>query len=60
MPENEFYGGTIEYIGSNAKAVYIYLASIQRCNGPGRLEVLTVINAYYGYYEILPVCQILH
>ena len=38
---------------------YIRLSS-QRCDGPGRHEMLTVINAYYGYYEILQVCQILH
>ena len=33
---------------------------IWRCDGPGRLEMLTVINAYYGNYEMLQVCQILH
>ena len=32
----------------------------QRCNGPERHEMLTVINAYYGYCRILQVCQILH
>ena len=24
---------------------------IQRCDGPGRHEMLTIINTYYGYYE---------
>ena len=39
--------------------LYIWLG-IQRCDGPGRLEMLTVINAYYGYYGILQVYWILH
>ena len=39
--------------------LYIWLG-IQRCDGPERLEMLTVINAYYVYYEILQVCQILN
>ena len=50
---------SVEYINSNAQAIYIQLGTL-RCNGPGRLEMLTVINAYYGYYEVLQVCQILH
>ena len=29
-------------------AIYIYC--IRRYDGPGRHEILTVINAYYGYY----------
>ena len=33
---------------------------IRRCDGPERHEMLTVINAYYGYYGILQVCWILH
>ena len=33
---------------------------IQRCDGPERHEMLTVINVYYSYCEILQVCQILH
>ena len=33
---------------------------IQRCDGPERHRMLTVINAYYGYYEILLIHQILH
>ena len=41
--------------------LYIYIQlCIQRCDGPERHEMLTVINAYYGYYGILQVCQILH
>ena len=41
--------------------IYIYIwLGIWRCNGPERHEMLTVINAYYGYYGILQVCQILH
>ena len=39
--------------------LYIRLG-IQRCNGPERHEMLTVINAYYGYYGILPILQNLH
>ena len=39
--------------------LYIRLG-IWRCDGPERHEMLTVINAYYGYYGILQVCQILH
>ena len=46
---------------SNAKAIYIYIwLGIRRCDGPERCRILTVINAYYGYYEILLICQILH
>ena len=31
--------------------IYIYIQlCIQRCDGPERHEILTVINAYYGYY----------
>ena len=37
----------------------IWLAD-QRCDGPERQEMLTIINAYYDYYEILQVYQILH
>ena len=33
---------------------------IWRCNGPERHEMLTVINAYYGYYGILLIHWILH
>ena len=33
---------------------------IWRCNGPERHEMLTVFDAYYGYCEILQICQILH
>ena len=33
---------------------------IRRCDGPERHEMLTVIDAYYGYCEILQICQILH
>ena len=55
----------VGYINSNAKAIYIYIYTyirlgIQRCDGPERHEMLTVINAYYGYYGILQVCRILH
>ena len=32
--------------------IYIRLG-IQRCDGPGRHIMLTIINAYYGYYGIL-------
>ena len=39
--------------------LYIRLG-IRRCDGPERHEMLTVINAYYGYYKILQVCWILH
>ena len=39
-----FYGCTVEYINSNAKAIYIW-----RCDGPERHRMLKVINAYYGY-----------
>ena len=39
--------------------LHIWLG-IRRCDGPGRLEMLTVINAYCGYYGILQVCQIFH
>ena len=49
-----FYGCTVEYINSNAKAIYIYIRlGIWRCDGPGRHRMLTVIIAYYGYYGIL-------
>ena len=41
----------------NRTYIYIY---IWRCDGPERHEMLTVINAYYGYYGILQVCWILH
>ena len=54
-----FYGCTAEYMNSSAKAIYIWLG-VWRCNGPGRHRMLTVINAYYSYYEILQVCRILH
>ena len=31
--------------------IYIYIQlGIQRCNGLGRHRMLTIINAYYGYY----------
>ena len=31
--------------------LYIYIRQgIQRCNGPERHRMLTIINAYYGYY----------
>ena len=41
--------------------LYIYIRlGIQRCDGPERHRMLTVINAYYGYYEILLIHQILH
>ena len=40
--------------------IYIYQLGIWRCNGPERHETLTVINAYFGYYGILQVSQILH
>ena len=33
---------------------------IRGCDGPERHEMLTVINAYYGYYGILQVSWILH
>ena len=33
---------------------------IWRYDGPERHEILTVINAYYGYCKILQVGQILH
>ena len=57
----DFYGCMAEYINSNAKVIYIYIQlGIQRCDGPERHRMLTVINAYYSYYEILQVCQILH
>ena len=36
-----------EYINYNA--IYIQLG-IQRCDGPERHRMLTIINAYYGYY----------
>ena len=39
--------------------IYIYIY-IYIWEGPERHEMLTVINAYYGYYGILQVCQILH
>ena len=39
--------------------IYIWLG-IQRCDGPERHEMLTVINAYYGYYGILQIHWILH
>ena len=48
MIENEFYGCTTLKL------------CIQRCDGPGRLEMLTVTNAYYSFYGILQVCHILH
>ena len=48
MLENEFYGCTTLKLCS------------QRCDGPERHEMLTVINAYYGYCKILQVCQVLH
>ena len=54
-----FYGCTVECINSNAKAIYIWLG-IWRCDGPERCRMLTVMNAYYGYYEILLICLILH
>ena len=50
-----FYGCTAQYINSNAKAIHI-----QRYDGPERHRMLTVINAYYGYYELLLIRQILH
>ena len=33
---------------------------IRRCDGLERHRMLTVINAYYGYYGILLIHQILH
>ena len=36
-------------------SILILKLCIWRCNGPERHEMLTVINAYYGYYEILQV-----
>ena len=48
MPENEFYSCTILKL------------CIQRCDGPERHEMLTVFDAYYGYCEILQICEILH
>ena len=54
-----FYSCTVEYINSNAKAIYIYIwLGIRRCDGPERHEMLTVISAYYGYYGILQICPI--
>ena len=32
-------------------SVLILKLCIQRCDGPERHEMLTVINAYYGYYK---------
>ena len=45
-----FYSCTVEYINYNA--IYICLG-IRRGDGPGRHRMLTVIDAYYGYYGIL-------
>ena len=42
----------VEYINTNAKAIYI-----RWCDGPERHRMLTVINAYYSYYEILQVVR---
>ena len=39
--------------------IYIQLG-IQRCDGLERHRMLTVINAYYVYYGILLIHQILH
>ena len=39
--------------------MYIWLG-IWRCDGPERHRMLTAINAYYGYYGILLIHQILH
>ena len=43
----------VEYINYNA--IYIQLG-IWRCDGLERHRMLTVINAYYGYYGILLIC----
>ena len=32
-------------------SILILKLCIQRCNGPERHEMLTVINAYYGYMK---------
>ena len=44
----------VVYINSSAKGMHLEV----RC--PERHDMLTVINAYYGYLEILQICQILH
>ena len=51
-----FYGCMVKCINSNPKAIYRYIhiwLGIWRYDGPGRHRMLTVINAYYGYYGIL-------
>ena len=41
--------------------MYLYVRlGIRRCDGPERHEMLTVINAYYSYYEILLIHEILY
>ena len=35
--------------------IYIWLG-VQRCDGPGRHRMLTVINAYHSYYGVLLIC----
>ena len=40
---------TFTVVHINYNAIYIWLC-IRRCDGPERHEILTVINAYYGYY----------
>ena len=39
-------------LNTSITMLYIQLG-IQRYDGPGRHRMLTVINAYYGYYGIL-------
>ena len=51
----------VVWLNTSITMLYIYIQlGIWRCDGPGRHRMLTVINAYYGYYEILLIRQILH
>ena len=41
-------------LNSSIAVLYIYIQlGIQRCDGPGRHRMLTMIDAYYSYYGIL-------
>ena len=40
-------------------SILILKPYVRSCDGPERHEMLTVINAYYGYYKILQVFHIL-
>ena len=39
--------------------MYIRLG-IQKCDGPERHRMLTIINAYYGYYGVLLIHWVLY